>query len=1177
MDGKWMEGVRVVGDAAAPGRSPLLAVDAPESGTTFAVGSRVVGFGWALAATPVAEVAVMVDGRFVCHATRAIARPDLVHAYPQFSDAGQAGFVFEFVLEATRSEQAALQFRMLTVDGNQHEHSVPIRVTTPVGTDADSIKLCVDVPEIKTDGGAVSVQGSFIVEGWALARTAVTSVDVSVDGVDLGPAYYGIRREDVAAAFPDWPGALLCGYGMSIPLKALRPGRRKVRIRATDGTQQRCCEFDIDVDSVSGPASGEAPRTIMNLAEIRLARAILTVSNCWPRFELLMQLAANEKPTQQARATLASVAAQEYEHYHVTVYGACDRDALLRDLDLDATRVAFVQDSREAASMVRSLGQEEAAFIGLLQAGDVLGCDALLEFALASALDRQADFIYCDERRFDPASDTLKPYFKPDWSPDLLLSTNYIGRPWFARVALLQAGQYGEPDLSLPGEYELVLNLTQSARHITHIPKLLCQSAAKAVEDVPDDSVSLQNVVRARGIVGEVLPGCVPGVYRLRRELTHPGRVSIIIPTCGSRDLIKVCIEGIRHKTAYKNVEIVCIENTPPDRADLRQWLQQHVDRLVSTSEPFNWSRFNNLGVAEISPDSEYLLFLNDDIEVIDPEWLEAMLEHAQRPEVGVVGPLLLYPDGSIQHASLFMLGLGQARHAFRFARATEPGPFGICLTQRNVLAVTGACMLMRRVAFSELGGFDEAHTIVNNDLDFCMRSLAQQRLVVFTPYARLIHHEMGSRSSTNDLYDVTHFERTWRRLFGSGDPYYNPQLTREGCDFSPDPEPLTPVYGRGGALGHSTRVRSVLAIKLDHIGDFITAFPALRKIKSHFPQARLCVLASSASARLAQLEPSIDEVIELNFFNERSDLGRLELSAQDLEHLRARLARYRFDIAIDLRKHLETRELLRCAAAKLTAGYEREGRFPWLDVAIEWEGDAPLFPKRHHVAEDLLRLVDAVAARVAGEQVSIIDTATLGADQEPRFSFPSQLLFSLPVICIHPASGNVLRQWPVGHFARLIHLLLADYAVNIAIIGVPGERETTQQLLHQIGSHERVFSLVGLLRLGELPGLLRRCALFVGNNSGPQHIAAGVGVPAIGLHSGVVDAVEWAPVGAAAVALRKEMTCSPCYFALPEQCRRGAACLTGLRPEQVLQTCRQLLLLSGIRQARLNGAARMS
>jgi ADP-heptose:LPS heptosyltransferase/GT2 family glycosyltransferase len=1169
-----MEDVGLAGDALALDRKLLLAVDAPEQGATFSVGSRVVGFGWALAATPIAEVAVLLDGQFVCHATRAIPRPDLVHAYPQFPDAGHSGFVFEFVLEASPSEQAALQFRMLTTDGYQRELSVPIRVQPAYPAEPDSIKLCVDVPEIKGDGCVVPVQDSLIVQGWALARAGIASVSVSVDDVDLGSAYYGIRREDVAAAFPDWPGALLCGYGMSIPLKALRPGRRHVRIRATDGSLARCCEFQIHVNSTSEPAPHEAPRKIMSLAEIRLGRAILRASDCWPRFELLLPVSADEKLTEPIRATLASLAAQEYEHYHLTACGTCDRDALLRDLELETAHVSFVESPHELGPVVQSLAAQGVTFVGFLQPGDLLGCDALLEIALASALDGEADFIYCDERCFDPASATVKPYFKPDWSPDLLLSTNYIGRSWFAHAALLKAWQPGAAGPGVAGDYELVLSLTQVARRVTHVPKLLYQSAAMAIEEVPDDSIALRNMMRARGISGEVLPGCVPGVYRLRRALTHPGRVSIIIPTCGSRDLVKTCIEGIRHKTAYKNFEIVCVDNTPPERADLRSWLQQQVDRLVPTSESFNWSRFNNLGASHAAADSDYLLFLNDDVEVIDPEWLEAMLEHAQRPEVGVVGPLLLYPDGSIQHAALFMLELGHARHAFRFARGDEPGPFGICLSQRNVLAVTGACMLMRRATFSELGGFDEAHAIVNNDLDFCMRSLAHERLVIFTPHARLIHHEMGSRSSSNDRYDVTHFERAWRNIFGSGDPYYNPRLTRESCDFSADPEPLATVFGRGGALGDSTQVRSVLALKLDHIGDFITAFPALRRIKSHFPNSRLSVLASSASARLAHLEPSIDEVIELNFFNERSDLGRLTLSEQDLERLRAQLARYRFDIAIDLRKHLETRDLLRYAGAQLTAGYEREGRFPWLDVAIEWEGDAPLFPKRHHVAEDLLRLVDAVAARVAGEQLSISTGATAAADLECRFSFPSQVLFSRPVICIHPASGNALRQWPVGHFARLIHLLLAEYAVNVAIIGVPGERETTQQLLHQIGSHERVFSLVGLLRLAELPGFLRRCVLFVGNNSGPQHIAAGVGIPTIGLHSGVVDATEWAPVGPAAVALRREMACSPCYFALPEQCQRGAACLRGLRPEQVLQTCRQLLLLNGLHGTRLNGAA---
>ena len=156
-----------------------------------------------------------------------------------------------------------------------------------------------------------------------------------------------------------------------------------------------------------------------------------------------------------------------------------------------------------------------------------------------------------------------------------------------------------------------------------------------------------------------------------------------------------------------------------------------------------NWSRFNNRGT-ELA-DGEYLLFLNDDIEVQQEGWLDALLEHAKRPEVGIVGPQLLYPNRKVQHAGIFLTTLGAGRHSFRFLAEDDPGYFGLALTQRNVIAVTGACMLIRRDTFDRIGGFDEAHEVVNNDVDCCLRVWRAGLNVVYTPYAQLIHHELAS------------------------------------------------------------------------------------------------------------------------------------------------------------------------------------------------------------------------------------------------------------------------------------------------------------------------------------------------------------------------------------------------------------------------------------------------
>ena len=351
----------------------------------------------------------------------------------------------------------------------------------------------------------------------------------------------------------------------------------------------------------------------------------------------------------------------------------------------------------------------------------------------------------------------------------------------------------------------------------------------------------------------------------------------------------------------------------------------------------------------------------------------------------------------------------------------------------------------------------------------------------------------------------------------------------------------------------------------MDHIGDFVTALAALRQIKKHFPAARLCLLAGAATAQLAWLEPCVDEVIEFDFFNARSSLGPLAMSEGDLLELRRRLSPHRFDIAIDLRKHTDTRHILQYTGAKWTAGYDNEGRYPWLDVSIEWDGDRTLVAKRHHVSDDLLRLVDAVATICAVDRNMIAPEVSASWTQDSLAGLPLRMLLSRPLVCVHAVSGNVMRQWPLGHFARLIELLLRNFDVHVGLIGTAEDQTTIEQIACEVGQPRAVFCLAGVLPLKSLPQFLSQCSLFVGNNSGPKHIAAALGVPTVGVHSGIVDAVEWAPVGPVALALRRNMSCSPCYLSEPGKCRRNLACLTELEPRDVLPVCHRLLGARGV------------
>jgi ADP-heptose:LPS heptosyltransferase len=502
---------------------------------------------------------------------------------------------------------------------------------------------------------------------------------------------------------------------------------------------------------------------------------------------------------------------------------------------------------------------------------------------------------------------------------------------------------------------------------------------------------------------------------------------------------------------------------------------------------------------------------------------------------------------------------MGQGRHAFRYLGEDEPGYFGLARTQRNVIALTGACLMTRRDIFTRLGGFNEAHLVVNNDLDYCLRARREGLVSVYTPHAQLIHYEAVSRAAMPDTYDTAAFDSEWRELFLAGDPYLSPHLARHQDDFAPDGEPNRVLVTGGPALNRD-EIRKILVVKLDHIGDCIIAFPAVRRLQRHFPNARITVLTSRASKSVWTMEPSVTETIEFDFFHARSALGEIGLSAEDWARLRERLVPERFDLAIDLRKHPETRDVLRHAGARYLAGFDHRNLFAWLDVALDWGGDQAYARKRQHTADDLVNLVDAVAAACEDDRrVIATPPSKLPAKVEQLMSRAA----GGPLIFVHPAAGNAMKQWPADYFALVIDRLIETHGARVALIGAPGEEPTANELLARLRRPEAVTSLIGKLPLADLPALLARASLFLGNDSGPKHIAAGLGVPTVGVHSGTVDVREWGPVGVNAVAVAREMVCSPCYLTNPGDCRRGLACLRELSPETVYRACERLLLLS--------------
>ncbi|HXQ49880.1 MAG TPA: glycosyltransferase family 9 protein, partial [Stellaceae bacterium] len=1161
-----------IADRAEPAHVPAAAGEEQNSllhcdAIQLASDGRIAVAGWAIGRAPTEAIAVLVDGAEAGLAEIGLDRPDVGNHFPTIAHARLSGFKFAAKLERTFEGEHLVVLRIKS-SGEEREIPLPVLAvevaaeapSTPTAglTDGSDLKLVVDAPAVV--GGAVAspVRNRLEINGWALARAGVASVDIALDGNHLLSAYYGVRRIDVQSAFPDWGDALGSGFTAMLPQRVLPKGRRLIGVTLRDKAGKTATvEFHVEVEEPPEHFGPWSLRRRLPQAEINFATHMLAERDWRPAFTLVMPV-ANGDDAASVERSVACARAQAYADWRLLLAPEggsrnarrlCD-DVIAGTQGGDARVQILPRSARQSPGALVA----EGGFLGILKPGDELGCDALMEMALTSSVHRDADFIYADDRRVNPATGALDAFFKPQWSPDLVLSTNYIGRTWWARADLVGRLAASVDDLLQHGDWDIVLRATELARAVRHIPAVLCEMSAAANDDARAERAALARAMKRRRIAGKVEAGRAPGAHRMRRDVTTKGLVSIIIPTCAARGLIKTCLETLRKMTAYRNFEIICIENIPDDQRRWKRWVRAHADKVLETHEPFNWSRFNNLAAAEAK--GEFLLFLNDDIEIIAPDWLDALLEHAQRSEVGAVGPQLLYPDRRVQHAGMFLAGMGQARHAFRYAREDEPGYFGLALTQRNAIAVTGACLLTRRATFDALGRFDEAHNVINNDLDYCLRAWRRGLVNVYTPHSRLIHHEQISRGHIAEEYNEAAFDSIWRHAFALGDPYFHPRLSKEHDDFSFEWEP-TQVYCAGHPALSPADVRNILIVKLDHIGDCVIALPAVRRLKRHFPEARISVLAGSSSAAVWSLEPAVDETITFDFFHARSQLGRVEIDEADLIALRRKLDAHRFDLAVDMRKHPETRHVLQYTGARCLAGFDHRGQFPFLDIALEWSGDQSYVRKRQHTAGDLVNLVDAVASACESERQMIAPMS------QPARVLPEKehrALFAKPVVCVHPAAGNEMKQWPPEYFAALIDVLVERDGCNIAIVGGNDDAAIAAEIVGQVRHRDAITSLVGKLKLKELPVFMAACALFVGNDSGPKHIAAGLGVPTVGIHAGVVDAKEWGPIGASAVAVEREMTCSPCYLFKADDCRRGLACLTGLSPGDVYRACRRLL-----------------
>ncbi len=452
-------------------------------------------------------------------------------------------------------------------------------------------------------------------------------------------------------------------------------------------------------------------------------------------------------------------------------------------------------------------------YLTFIQPGDVVERNAFFE--MVSALQDGAAVIYTDEDRFEEGEDRKAvysdPIFKPDYDPDFLRSWNYIGNLFLVRVGIIRSLYEDHKKSITPTSqrildpvyrYALTLRCTRKATEmggVVHVPRVLYHAAKASGEHSKDEQIIdsmrkvLQEDLKERGCSGEVADGPVAGTFHVRYAIEGEPLISIIIPNKDNASVLENCIWSIRNRSSWKNYEIIVVENNSrePQTFELYKKLEEEGQaKIVRYPHAFHFSRVINEGVKKSS--GQYLVLMNNDVTVRTPDWMECLLAQAARPRVAVAGPKLLFPDGRVQSAGIVVGLMGYAGSMMVAEDGEDPGYMGRGVLAQDMSAVTAACMMVKRTAFLEAGGFPDEFSVALGDVDFCLSIRELGYRIVFEPAAVMIHHESLTRGAEDTKekkkrfsVEIARFQKKRARILKDGDPAYNPNLSQRRCDWS--------------------------------------------------------------------------------------------------------------------------------------------------------------------------------------------------------------------------------------------------------------------------------------------------------------------------------------------------------------------------------------------------------
>ena len=684
-------------------------------------------------------------------------------------------------------------------------------------------------------------ENQFILTGWSAAGEE-TACKVIVDGTEVSTEVHWKYRKDVVDVIPELSSDAKCGFEIYVPdkggskltLELSADGRESTYVAALDKIRhgengqdtanifQKTLRYwknyglKNTIKKVCQKLSGQ--RDYGNyedflkkygVKEEELARQRQEVFENGPCFSIAVPLYQTKE--KYLREMIESVQAQTYTNWELCLADGSGREHSLQpvvgEYIAKDKRIKYcLLDSNEgiAGNTNEALKMADGDFVVLTDHDDLLSPEALYQCAKAVQKEPQTDVIYSDEDKVDMSGKKFfEPHFKSDYNIDLLCTMNYICHLFVVRKDVMERAGLFESCYDGAQDHDFILRCTEKAEHIVHIPKVLYhwRCHAQSTSENPESKLyAFENGCKAvkahydrTGIPAEVEQGPFYGMYRTHYLWKEQPLVSILIPNKDHAADLKKCMDSIEEKSTYRNFEFIIVENNSTEEetfAYYKEIEKRDNVRVLYYKEDFNYSRINNFGAKEAN--GEYVLLLNNDTEMIEPDSIKEMLDVCMRPDVGIVGAKLIFEDNTIQHAGVIIGFGGVAGHAFIGQDRDDNGYFSRIISVQDLSAVTAACLMVRRSVFDEVEGLNEEFKVAFNDIDFCLKVRKAGYLVVYNPYAQFYHYESKSRGQEDSADKVARFQQEiglfgerWGELLEHGDPYYNPNLTLDKADFS--------------------------------------------------------------------------------------------------------------------------------------------------------------------------------------------------------------------------------------------------------------------------------------------------------------------------------------------------------------------------------------------------------